>query len=153
MRSPTYRLSSSAFSLVEIMIVLTLIGLLAALAVPAVQKIKNRAAVSAFVNDLRAIEKATEVYAMEMGVMLQDYETGEQPADLIPYLKNPDFTGNTQLGGQWDWDNHNTYYRISVIPMDEEIVRLVDEEIDDGNTGTGLVQFSGGFRYYTWNAP
>ncbi len=144
---------SRGFTLVEIMIAVVIIGLLAAMSIPAFQKVRNKALVNAFVNDLRTIEEAIDVYATENGKQLQDYVGGIQPVDLLPYLTKPDFTVNTPLGGQWDWDNHTTYYRISVIPMDTATVQLVDNEIDDGDTSTGLVQFNGGFRYYTWNAP
>lgn len=142
-----------AFTLVEIMIVVFIIGLIAAMAIPAFQKVRSRTQVNIFVNDMRTIEKALEIYESENGKPLQEYNIGIQPVDLVPYLRSPDFAGYTPLGGQWDWDNHTTYYRISVIPMDEATVQLVDAEIDDGNTSTGLVRFDGGFRYYTWNAP
>lgn len=135
------------------MIVVVIIGLLAAMAIPAFQRVQQNSRASAFVNDLKKIEDAIDVYNMEVGTVLQDYNGGEQPTDLIPYLTKPDFTIATPLGGLWDWDNHSTYYRISVIPMDQPTVQIVDDMIDDGNTGTGNVQFSGGFRYYTWNAP
>lgn len=142
-----------AFTLVEIMIAVVIIGLLAALAVPAFQKVRERALVNAFVNDLIMIEKAVNIYETESGSALQDYGSGVQPADLVPYLTKPDFTRITPLGGQWDWDNNNTYCRISVLPMDAVTVQLIDDEIDDGNASAGLVRFDGGFRYYTFNAP
>lgn len=141
------------FTLVEIMIAVVIIGLLAAMGIPAFQKVRNAALVNSFVNDLRSIEKAANIYETENGRILQEYGGGIQPTDLTPYLTKPDFTGKTPLGGQWDWDNHTTYCRISVVPMDAATVQLVDTEIDDGDTSTGLVRFDGGFRYYTWNAP
>jgi prepilin-type N-terminal cleavage/methylation domain-containing protein len=144
---------SRGFTLVEIMIAVVIIGLLAAMSIPAFQKVRNKALTNAFVNDLRTIEKAIDIYETEVGTALQDYVEGIQPVDLLPYLTKPDFTVNTPLGGAWDWDNHTTYYRISVIPMDVATVQLIDIEIDDGDTSTGLIRFDGGFRYYTWNAP
>lgn len=57
----------SGFTLVEIMIVVAIIGLLAAIAVPAFMKARNNAQRSACVNNMRLIEGAKDNYAVDYG--------------------------------------------------------------------------------------
>ena len=57
----------TGFTLVEIMIVVAIIGLLAAIAVPAFMKARNNARRSACVNNLRLIESAKDNYAIDYG--------------------------------------------------------------------------------------
>ena len=55
------------FTLVEIMIVVAIIGLLAAIAIPAFMKARNSARRNACVNNLRMIDNAKDQYALEYG--------------------------------------------------------------------------------------
>lgn len=59
--------SRGGFTLVEIMIVVTIIGLLAALAIPAWQKIRLSAITSTMDNDARQLASAAQQYFMEYG--------------------------------------------------------------------------------------
>ena len=52
------------FTLVEIMIVVAIIGLLAAIAIPSFVKSRNSARQNACINNLRMIDSAKEQYAM-----------------------------------------------------------------------------------------
>lgn len=55
------------FTLVEIMIVVAIIGLLAAIAIPSFMKARTTAQKNACVNNLRQIEGAKDQYAIEVG--------------------------------------------------------------------------------------
>jgi prepilin-type N-terminal cleavage/methylation domain-containing protein len=54
-----------AFTLVEIMIVVAIIALLAAIAVPGFLRARKRAQASRIMNDLRLIDAAVDMYAIE----------------------------------------------------------------------------------------
>lgn len=56
------------FTLVEIMIVVAIIGLLAAIAIPSFMRARSRSQQSACINNLRMIDAAKEQYAMEWGM-------------------------------------------------------------------------------------
>jgi prepilin-type N-terminal cleavage/methylation domain-containing protein len=56
---------SSAFTLVEIMIVVAIIALLAAIAVPGFLRARKRSQASKILNDLRMIDSAVDQYAIE----------------------------------------------------------------------------------------
>lgn len=62
------KLSSKGFTLVEIMIVVVIIGLLAAMAIPAFQKVRQSSQDKAVLNNARQLSAAADQYFLENGV-------------------------------------------------------------------------------------
>ncbi len=60
--------SRKGFTLVEIMIVVVIIGLLAAMAIPAFQKVRSSSQDKAVLNNLRQLSSAADQYFLEKGV-------------------------------------------------------------------------------------
>jgi type IV pilus assembly protein PilA len=65
--------SKKGFTLVEIMIVVVIIGLLAAMAIPAFQKVREQAREKAMTNNLRQIASAGQQYILEEGTSTVGY--------------------------------------------------------------------------------
>ena len=63
-----YTSSQKGFTLVEIMIVVVIIGLLAAMAIPAFQKVRVSSQDKAVTNNMRQLGAAADQYFMENGV-------------------------------------------------------------------------------------
>lgn len=90
------RTSRSGFTLVEIMIVVAIIGLLAAIAIPNFSKARSTAQRNACINNLRQIDGAKELWATENRKTEGDVPT---EADVGAYIKGnamPICPGNGQ---------------------------------------------------------
>lgn len=79
------RMKKAGFTLVEIMIVVAIIGLLAAIAIPNFVRARTTAQMNACINNLRQIDGAVQQWALE-----QKKDTGQTvgEADVTPFLKN-----------------------------------------------------------------
>src|ERR1700693_6317333 len=77
-------LTRAGFTLVEIMIVVAIIGLLAAIAVPNFVKARTTAQMNACINNLRQIDGAIQQWALEQK---QDQSASVGYTDISPYLK------------------------------------------------------------------
>jgi prepilin-type N-terminal cleavage/methylation domain-containing protein len=93
--------SHKGFTLVEIMIVVAIIALLAAIAVPGFLRARKRSQASRILNDLRMIDSAVDQYAIETG-----RKTGDPVAvsDWTNYVKKNSLlynNGNSVLGSSY----------------------------------------------------
>jgi type IV pilus assembly protein PilA len=67
------RLLRPGFTLVEIMIVVVIIGLLAAMAIPAFSKVRQQSRVKAVLNNMRQLATASQEYMLEKGATQAAY--------------------------------------------------------------------------------
>src|SRR4029077_19904394 len=100
MTKPSFQ-KQVGFTLVEIMIVVAIIALLAAIAVPGFLRARKRSQASRIINDLRLIDSAVDQYAIE-----NNKTTGDPVAvgDWTNYLKkgtNLYTTGRDILGNSY----------------------------------------------------
>ena len=119
----------AGFTLVEIMIVVAIIALLAAIAVPGFLRARKRSQASKILNDLRMIDAAVDQYAIETNrtsgnqVLVADwtnyvkknsilYNTGAdlfgnsygvQTVDTIPQVPSADYTALSDVAGTGFW--------------------------------------------------
>jgi prepilin-type N-terminal cleavage/methylation domain-containing protein len=85
MKTTRTKSSLGGFTLVEIMIVIAIIGLLCAIAIPNYVKARANSQANACINNLRQIDGAVQQYAIENGRHVGD--TVNYPTDLTPYIK------------------------------------------------------------------
>jgi|ERR1041385_6310974 prepilin-type N-terminal cleavage/methylation domain-containing protein len=101
MKNFVLRKSAKGFTLVEIMIVVAIIAMLAAIAVPGFLRARKRSQASRIINDLRLIDSAVDQYAIETN---KTTGTAVAVADWTNYLKkgtNLYVTGLDILGNSY----------------------------------------------------
>jgi prepilin-type N-terminal cleavage/methylation domain-containing protein len=151
---------TAGFSLLEISIVVLIVGILAALSVPALKKNALDARSSAVMNDLRVFAGAFQAYAQEHG----DWPSGGRRPGVIPpgmegYLGQTSWSRVTPIGGYYQFatqspQNGSRYAAVIVIastsayPVSSDFRQLsdIDTKLDDANLATG--NFFLGYRNY-----
>ncbi len=149
-----------AFSLVELAVVVAIIGLASALAVPTGRNLIIAARSEAVINDLRIFAAAFQTHVHEKADWPPIGDgSGLIPPGMGPYLRASNWTLPTRIGGRYTWDRntlHQGYRYTAAIsirsvegsPVSDNLNQLldIDRRIDDGNLETG--NFILGYRNY-----
>ena len=131
------------------MIVEVMIGILAAIAIPAFQKLSKRSQNTAFVNDLRIASEAIQRFSLETG----EWPPGDGvtlPLVLEGYLPPPNrWNLPTPVGGLWAMSNSTVTpeFRASLLVNGylggPARAGEIDKQIDDGDPATGFLRADG----------
>ena len=148
------------FTLVEVMMVVLIISVLAALAVPVVLRIQRQAKTTAIVNDFRVFAAAFDAYAHTSGTWPADSAAGVMAAGMSTYLSVPSWGRVTPMGGKYNWESNQTHLgtklraAISIssaagapLTLDVPMLIELESQVDGDNNllggsfrlGTGLV--------------
>lgn len=157
-----------AFTIVELLIVIVVIAILAAISVVAYNGVQQRAKASAIASDLRALDKGFRMFAADQGQgtwWVDNNFTGTSNPTVSSIvnatnLKNYfqkfsdatlasttsviyDNDGDTYNGCSTSTGGVNFY----LYTMDQGLAQQIDNNIDDGNLSCGQVTYSGNLRY------
>ncbi len=149
------------FTLVEIMVAVTLLGLLIALAVPTYRRFQRKSQNTTFVNNLRLFTQAFETYAMKYGAWPPDKDPGVIPeVDAVHTMhgefRDVDWLAGA-LGGQWKWNlasgsGVHPKASISIVGVTADVAQMtdIDKMIDDGDLTTGIFKKGSVAGTYTY---
>jgi|GEM_PF-377965 len=157
--------AKAGFTLVEILIVVVILGILAAIVIPQFADASETTRRSAFVTDLTQMTKQAQIFMSRHG-FLEDASTGVIPeaevasgdgsvasfGDLIPAAK---WEAGPTIGGSWDteYDNYGVTSALGVhfngvTPKDDTYMTQIDDLVDDGDLTTGAFQKFANDRFY-----
>jgi prepilin-type N-terminal cleavage/methylation domain-containing protein len=136
-----YRAGTSAFTLVELMIVVGILGLLLMISIPGFMRARENAANSRYASDMRVVTTAFIQYDFDNRSYPADTLAGQMPAGMEDYLKKVPWDKPDAMGGQWDWDykQFGTTAGVSTYMPTASLQQLqrYDAMVDDGNLETG----------------
>ena len=128
----------------EIMIVVLIIGILAAMAGVAFKHVRERSIATRVANDLRVFADAFQTYSLENGAYPADVGPATVPTGMDGYVNASLFTSETPAGGRYDWDQGVFGITAAVslqAPTAEASVLLeIDKIIDNGDLTSGFVR-------------
>jgi type II secretory pathway pseudopilin PulG len=132
-----------------------IIGLLAAMSLPAYRRITMRSKTAAVVSDLRSYSTAFITYSLQNGRWPADGAPQEVPTGMAGALAGG-FTLKSPIGGVYKWNYDVSADGIpakaaiiiesaagQTVTDDAELMEMIDKEMDDGVLTTGSVQVSG----------
>ncbi|MEO1008203.1 MAG: prepilin-type N-terminal cleavage/methylation domain-containing protein [Planctomycetota bacterium] len=145
-----------AFTLVEILIVVVILGVLAAIVAPQAANAMDDVKQTAFVGEMRTLVDAASVFRAREGYWIGDGGSGQIPAGFEDYVDEADFEAGTPIGGVWDTEARPDYdvtlaIGVHFIGGDAptvEYMEQVDAIADDGDLATGAFQEFSSDRFY-----
>ena len=150
------RVARRAFTLVEILIVVVILGILAAMVVPSVASAVEGSREQAFVSSVRSMYDGAVLYMSRTGLYLEDSSSGTIPAGLEEFIDVDDFEGGTPIGGVWDFEYNSmgitsgfgVHFDGTGETRDDAYMTEIDALFDDGDLATGAFQQIANDRYY-----
>jgi len=147
--------AGSAFTLVEILIVVVILGILAAIVVPQFTGSTQDARIGAFIASIKTYADTSEYYNAREGRYPVDGSSGVMPVGMESYIDADEWTAGTPLGGVWDTEFMDSGVTAAVgvhfmggSSPGDAVMLLVDERFDNGDLSTGAFQKLAGDRYY-----
>jgi len=149
----------AGFTLVEIMVVVVIVGVLAALTTASFNRIRENSQFSVLMNDFRVFASGFQTYMLEFGSWPADRAPGILPPEVEGIIKRHDFESPTPVTGLYDWDPpfngsspDQTKAWISVRDhnLSEAQIDKLLERFDDGQRDSGVLQVAaGGTLFYS----
>ena len=92
----------AAFTLIELMIAMTIVGLIARIAIPRVAQFRLRARAAHIVADMEVIRSGAFHVAADSGVWPVEASLGVMPPELVPYIPTS-LSFTPEPGVKYDW--------------------------------------------------
>ncbi|MBL9211123.1 MAG: prepilin-type N-terminal cleavage/methylation domain-containing protein [Opitutaceae bacterium] len=148
------------FTLLEVMIVVSIAGTLGSIMLPQAKKAANTARASAVANDLRLLASTMSAIAQQAGRYPKDTGRRKMPPAAAGHAKGDVWINPTPIGGYYNWESGRNIRGMKIkagiainsqkrqkVTRDRALLLAVDRLIDDGNLN------GGNFRLGTGNEP
>ena len=142
---PSTKRGKWGFTLIEIMVVIAIIGMLAAIAIPVYRKITLETQNMALINEVMDYSDAFNSYNFLNGTWPPTAGMNKIPNGMIGFLPNA-YTQVGVFGGEFHWIGTGKL-QIKNSDATTETMTELDEKIDDGDLSTGQFKKQGAKMY------
>ena len=146
--------SKSGFTLVELLIVVVILAIIAAMAIPSLNAMTADTRQKAFAAELTILVEAAQRYHIRNDEHLPDTSSGVWPTEWDGYIREDQFESGTPLEGVWDFELNSFGVAAAVgahfngtAPANADLV-AVDQIMDDGDLTTGSLRLIASDRLY-----
>lgn len=145
------------FTLVEVLIVVVVLGILAAIVVPSFADASDNAQAARITQDLRMVQQGLEMYALRWNALPPSSAGPGQPPAGVPLDRfvRPEFWRSSPLEGVWTWNNDPGNRNVCLgnvannpSPITNPVLLDVDRVIDDRNLASGRLRWAGSCYEY-----
>ena len=145
-------MTCKGFTLIELMIVIAIIGILAAMAIPNYLAYRKKAQVANVASNLKNFEKGFLLYAVDEGEFPNDSHIVLPDLPKMANYISPGVWGQiTPLGGTFNWEGPNNYPYAEISFFEstapQEDFELLDSMLDDGDLTQGKFRQTPNGRY------
>lgn len=143
------RRARRGFSLIELMTVMAVIGLLAAIGIPRYRDMKRRAFYANIVSDFNTVRVASYNYWADNNTYPPDGSIGAPPPALVPYLPQNFIFTNENYTLDYDvWPSPlnptQLIVGVTVTSGDQELINMVARNVAAGGLG---INVGNGYTY------
>lgn len=142
----------------EILIVVVILGVLAAIVIPQFADATSQSSKSVFISNLRHYTEAAQLYMFDTGDFPPDSSSGVLPSGFDDYIDAGQWAGGTPIGGVWDIEYEDAGGVRSALGVhfdgtgetrDDRYMQDIDAMVDDGDLATGRFRKLEDGRYYS----
>ena len=140
------------FTLIELMIVIAIIGILSAIAIPNFIAYREKAKIASVATNLKNFEKGFMAYAIDEGEFPNDSHIVLPDLPKMENYISPEVWGKaTPMGGTYNWEGPDNYPYAGIAIFEatapEKDMRLLDSMLDDGDLTLGKFRQTPNGRY------
>jgi type IV pilus assembly protein PilA len=140
------------FTLIEVMIVIAIIGILAAIAIPNFIAYRKKAKIASVAANIKNFEKGFMAYAIAESEFPNDsHIVLPDLPKMANYINPADWAQTTPLGGTYNWEGPNNYPYAGISIFEatapQEDLRILDSMLDNGDLSQGKFRQTPNGRY------